>query len=299
MTAMSSLLDPSFVRELEALRRRLDTRTRSGGVGEKVSRNKGASVEFAEHRAYAPGDDLRRIDWAAYARSGEPVLKVFRADEDVVVRLVCDASASMRVGVPSKLEAARRLAAAIGYMALARGERAQLIVTTDQVSPWQSPSRGRSGLAGLLRALGDVEGGGKTDLASAIESVTKRSSRPGMLVVLSDFFDPGPVLPSLARASSAGHDVRLVHVLAKEDEEPALQGDLTLEDAETGEVVDVTIDASALEAYASNLRGLIESLRAHARRHGATYVRARSDAAIEPVVRRFVAGPNAVGEGPD
>src|SRR5262245_41387207 len=93
--APGPLLDPAFVRELEALRRRLEVHARSGASGEHVAKRRGGAAEFQEHRAYAPGDDLRRIDWAAYARSGEPVLKLFRAEEDVVSRLVLDASASL------------------------------------------------------------------------------------------------------------------------------------------------------------------------------------------------------------
>ena len=89
------LLDPSFTRELEALRRQLHIRARSGTVGEHVATRRGASAEFLEHRPYAPGDDLRRMDWLAFARTGEPVLKLFRAEEDVVVRLVVDASGSL------------------------------------------------------------------------------------------------------------------------------------------------------------------------------------------------------------
>ncbi len=98
----AGLLDPAFVRELEALRRRLEIRARSGGGGEHLARRKGSSAEFQEHRAYAPGDDMRRIDWAAYARTGEPVLKLFRAEEDVIARLVVDGSASLGFGEPSQ-----------------------------------------------------------------------------------------------------------------------------------------------------------------------------------------------------
>jgi len=123
----SELLGADFVRELEVLRRRLEIRARSGNAGEHLAKRRGGSAEFHEHRAYAPGDDMRRIDWAAYARTGEPILKLFRAEEDVVARLVCDASASLGYGEPPKLDTARRLAAAIGYMTLARSERAQLM----------------------------------------------------------------------------------------------------------------------------------------------------------------------------
>src|SRR5262245_26947637 len=106
-TSGAELLGAAFVRELEALRRRLEIRARSGAAGEHLARRRGGAAEFHEHRPYAPGDDLRRIDWAAYARSGEPVLKVFRAEEDVVARLVVDTSASLGVGEPPKLEVAR------------------------------------------------------------------------------------------------------------------------------------------------------------------------------------------------
>src|ERR1700760_3055758 len=126
-----ALLDPAFVRELEALRRRLAVLVQSGAGGERVSRRRGSSAEFQDHRPYAPGDDLRRVDWAAFARTGEPVLKLFRAEEDSLLRLLLDASASRGFGAPKKLDVARRVAAAIGYLALANGQRAQVLVARE------------------------------------------------------------------------------------------------------------------------------------------------------------------------
>ncbi len=131
------------------LRRRLEIRARAGGGGEHLAKRRGGASEFQEHRPYAPGDDLRRIDWAAYARTGEPILKLFRAEEDVVARLVCDASASLGYGDPPKLDTARRLAAAIGYMTLARSERAQLFIAGSGITRESAALRGRSGLPGL------------------------------------------------------------------------------------------------------------------------------------------------------
>jgi uncharacterized protein (DUF58 family) len=293
--ARGELLDAGFVRELEVLRRRLEVRARSGGAGEAVARRKGSSAEFHEHRAYAPGDDLRRIDWAAYARSGEPVLKLFRAEEDVVVRLLIDASASLDLPPPEadagprKIDVARRLAAAIGYLALARSERAQVVVGGEGLVKEHLPSRGRGGLPTMLRALDAVGARGGTDLGKAIEAVVRRSARPGMLVVISDFLDGGPVLAALDRAAQAGHDVALVQVAAPDEIEPSLEGDFELEDAETGQLVEVTLDASAIEAYVLRFTGLCEELRGWARRRRGTYVRARTDEALEGVVRRFVA----------
>jgi uncharacterized protein (DUF58 family) len=283
------LLGPDFVHELEVLRRRLEIRARSGGGGEHMAKRRGGSAEFQDHRPYAPGDDLRRIDWAAYARTGEPVLKLFRAEEDVVARILCDASASLGCGEPPKLDAARRLAAAVGYMTLARSERAQLFVAGRGVAREHSPVRGRGGLPALLRALEGVEAGGGTDLGKAVDTVVQKSRRPGLLLVVSDFFDPGPVTAALGRAVKAGHDVVLAQVAAPDEIEPGFEGDWALEDAETGALVEVTMDAAAIEAYVLRFAGLCEELRAFARRHGAAYVRVRTDEPLEGAVRRLVA----------
>jgi uncharacterized protein (DUF58 family) len=284
----SDLLSPGFLRELEALRRRLEVRARSGAAGERASSRRGSSAEFQDHRPYAPGDDPRRIDWAAFARTGEPILKLFRAEEDVVVRMLLDASASMGFGSPTKLEVARRFTAAVGYMALARLERAQLVAASGAGLSARPPLRGRAATASLLRSLGAVEASGSVDLGRTVDAVVRQSARPGLLVVVSDFFDGGPVLAALARARAAGHDVALAQIVAPEEEEPTLEGDLLLVDAETGQSVELTADAAALEAYAMRFAGLCEELRAFARRHGATYVRAHTNGSLEDAVRRLV-----------
>lgn len=301
---MKDLLDPAFVRELEVLRRRLEIRARSGGAGDHLSRKRGGASEFQEHRPYGPGDDLRRIDWAAFARTDEPVMKVFRAEEDVVVRVLLDASSSLDFaafdadvpkestsGPPRKIDVARKIAAAIGYLALARSERAQLFGAADPSGPAIATGRGRGGLVGLLRSLGAVEAKGTAALAGAIDAVVRRGARPGMLAVVSDFLDPeiSGVLAALARARSRGHDVALVQVVTPDEIEPRLEGDLTLEDAETGARVDVSIDGESLGAYVEAFQRLVSDLRTHAKKLGASYVLCRTDESLELVMRRFVA----------
>jgi uncharacterized protein (DUF58 family) len=293
VTQLSTLLDAEFVRELEALRRRLEVRARSGGAGEHVAKRRGGSAEFQEHRSYEPGDDLRRVDWLAFARTGQAVVKLFRAEEDVVVRLLIDSSASLEFGDPPKIDVARRLAAAFGYMALAGSQRAQVMVaggsdTMTGLTSAANPRRGRGGLPSLLRDLNRSAAKGRVDLVRAIDDAINRSKRSGMLVVLSDFFDSGAVTAALGRARARGHDVCLVHVLARQEIEPNFEGDFTLVDAETDTMVDVTMDASAIDAYVLRLTGLVEELRAWARRHGASYVRTTTDEPLEGVVRRFV-----------
>lgn len=295
MSDPRSLLDPAFVRELEALRRRLSVTVQSGAAGERASRRRGGSAEFQDHRPYAPGDDLRRVDWAAFARTGEPVLKLFRAEEDSVLRLVLDASSSLSFGSPQKFDVARRVAAAIGYLALANGQRAQVLIARQpaQGSPRGlervgTPRRGRDALAALLRDLSEPRAGGRTDLTRAIEHTLQQASRPGLLVVVSDFLDPGMVTKALGHASALGHQVALVQVLSREEVEPSYDGDFAFVDSETEAQVELSMDAAAVDAYVVRLAGLIDELRAWSRKHRASYVRMTNDEALEGVVRRFV-----------
>jgi uncharacterized protein (DUF58 family) len=285
----ADLLEPAFVTKLEALRRRLEVRARSGGVGELAARGRGGTSEFREHRAYSPGDDLRRLDWLAFARSGEPVLKLFRAEEDAVVRLLIDASASQDFGEPTKLELALRMAAAIGYVALVGGQRVQVLVARDGRLVATGPARrGRPSLAILLSDLGAIRAAGAIDLGQAIDRAVALARRPGMLVVLSDFLDRAGFTDALSRARAGGHDVALVQILARDEIEPDLVGDHALVDAETGETLELTFDAGAVRAYLERLADSCSRLARWARTHAASLVICPSDEPTEDAVLRFL-----------
>ncbi len=290
----AALLDPDFVRELALLRRRLKVDVRSGGAGEHLARRRGGSSEFQEHRPYAPGDDLRRIDWLAFARSGSPVVKTFRAEEDVVVRVLLDASASLDFGNPRKIEVSRRIAAALAYLALSDSERVQVLATGSGgargLGVVGEPRRGRGALHRVLSELSAIEARGAASLAGALRGVSERGLRPGLLVVLSDFFDAGPVTDELARLRAQGHALVLVHVLSRMELQPDFEGDLGLVDAETQQELEVTMDARAVEAYLARLTGLVEELRAAARRLSGRYVHVLTDEPLEAPLRRIVLG---------
>jgi uncharacterized protein (DUF58 family) len=289
------LLSPEFLRELELLKRKLEIEVRSGGAGERSSRRRGGSAEFAEHRPYEPGDDLRRIDWLAFARTGAPVTKLFRAEEDAVVRLLVDASSSLSIGTPSKLDHARRLSAAIGYLALAQGQRAEVSVSGVADGEQRAlrtrgrSRRGRGGVTTLLRELESVTARGGTNLAGAVRSIAESSPRPGVLVVMSDFFDQGPVVEALGLARALGHELVLVQILDTSELSPELEGDLSLEDVETGTTVEMTADPASISAYLKRLGALTDTLRGWARRHGATFLLTTPAEPLPVVMRRFLA----------
>jgi uncharacterized protein (DUF58 family) len=283
---LTSLLAPEFVRELEALRRLLFTRARSGAPGSVAARRRGRGAEFEEHRPYSPGDDVGKLDWLAYARTGHPVAKEHRADEDTVLRLVIDGSASAGFGSPPKLHVATRIAASLAYLSLAAGHRTQVVVASAGKARVSPAHRGRPALGAVLHELSSIEPCGETRLEESVAHLLAVSVRPGALFVLSDFFDDGPVVEALHRARHAGHDVTLVQILAPEELHPVLEGDVALVDAETGEAVDV--GAEAVGAYEHRLSSLCDALSAFSRRAGARYIRATTDEPLLAVVRRVL-----------
>jgi uncharacterized protein (DUF58 family) len=296
------LLSAGELAELDRLRRHLALRTASEGQGSRASRRRGQSPEFVDHRGYAPGDDLRRLDWNVLARSDQTVIKRFRAEEEAAVRVLVDASTSMIVGGaggPTKLALARRVAAAVGYVALADGERAQIGVLSARGVDLGTPKRGRGQFGAIRKRLQNVNADAPSDGApfapdTAMGEVMKRCGRAGVLVVITDALAPTGDVDAwpraIHRARAMGHDVRFVQILAPEDLDPPWDGDLELVDAETGAPVDVTFDADARASYAHRLESLVASLREGCRRAKAVYVRARSDELVVPVVRRMAGG---------
>ena len=283
-----TLLDPELLRELEAMRRLFRPRARSASAGAHLGRRRGGHAEFSEHRAYTSGDDLRRVDWAAFARAGTPVVKVFRAEEDVAVRLVVDASRSSSFGTPSKLSVAKRIAAAIAYLALSESERAEVSCARERLSAVSAPVRGRAGLAKVLGALDSIVPSGGTALADVLDDAIGRFRRPGNLVVLSDFFDPGPWDAAVARAAAAGHDVSLVQVLAEEEVSPPWDGDVTLVDSETGDTVELTFDEDVRDAYEARLFSLFQKLSQVAARARGGYARAVGSTNLPATIRSLL-----------
>lgn len=247
-------------------------------AGERRSTKRGTSVEFADYRDYAPGDDLRRVDWNTYARLSRPYVKLFEEEEDLAVHVLLDASDSMDWGEDAahKWTYARRLAAALGYVALTSGDR--LTVQTLGREPARfGPTRGRAQVLRFLRWMEELPASGVTDLTGDLRAYANGAyavtgGRPGLALLLSDFFSPTGVVDGLTALLGRGHEVTALHLLSPDEVAPPLGGDLRLRDVETGAEQEVTIDAALRTRYRRRLAAWRDELRADFRRRGARYL---------------------------
>jgi uncharacterized protein (DUF58 family) len=247
------LLDPGFLARLEQLE--LVSRKIFLGrlKGERRSKRKGQSVEFADYRNYVVGDDLRFLDWNLYARLDKLFLRLFMEEEDLHVWVLVDQSLSMDFGTPTKLHYARQVAAALGFIGLVNLDRVVVGVFNDRLAQTSPPLRGRRSLWRLLDFLGKIEAAGPSDLARAMKDFTVRSSGKGVVVLLSDFMDKGGYEQGLRYLVARQLDVYAIQVLSQEEIEPPVTGDLRLVDAEDADVAEITANGPLLKRYRENL----------------------------------------------
>lgn len=284
----SSLLAPEFIRRLARLR--LLARRRFAGApgGTRRSRRKGQSVEFADHRPYALGDDVRRIDWNAYARLEELILRLYVAEEDLVVHLLVDTSASMGFGEPPKLEVAKRMAAALAYIGLSGSERVGVAPFAAGLGDPLAPTRGRRRIGTVLRFLDGLAATGETDLTRSVEAFVARRARPGLVVVLSDLLDPAGYQRPIDRLLTERHEPVLVQVLDAQELDPTPGGDFTLIDSERGDRVDVSLDARTVAAYRRRVAAFLEGAEAYAKRRGISYLRVGGEVSFEDALLAYL-----------
>lgn len=279
-----TVFDEAFLRQLERLLIVMKAPVRGGLKGGRRSAKRGQSVEFADYRDYALGDDLRQLDWNILARLERLFVKLYIEEEDVTVSLLVDASASMAAGRPSKLLFAKRAAAALGYIALASEDRVVVSALAGRTSRRMPGLRGSGRVFRLLANLSGIEpAAGPTDLLAATRHALAGLSGRGIVVLCSDLFDPAAdrVIRDLA---ATGAEVIVLHILAPDELEPELSGDLRLVDAETGEGVDVTIDLPVIDGYKARLAAWREELAAIAARRRVSYVPLASDLPIAELV---------------
>jgi len=244
-----ALLDPEFLARLEQLE--LVSRKIFLGrlKGERRSKRKGQSVEFADYRNYVIGDDLRFLDWNLFARLDKLVTMLFHDEEDLCVHLVLDRSASMDFGEPTKALYAKRVLAAIGYVSLIGMNRVILWSPGEGGDLEARDLRSARSAARLIDMLEAAPVGGGSGLGEPMRRWAGTRRPRGIVVVASDFLDPDGAWEQLRPLARGGIEVHLVRVLTPDEETPTIEGDVRLTDSETGGGVDVTVTPKLLTLY--------------------------------------------------
>ncbi|MBV9577046.1 MAG: DUF58 domain-containing protein [Chloroflexi bacterium] len=283
------LFDPAFVRTLESVTL-AGRRIPSGqAAGQWRSRTSGSSVEFSDYRTYAPGDEFRRIDWNAYARLERLFVRLYRAEEDLALSIVLDASASMGWGKPSKLRLGAQLAGALAFVALQNGDRVDLAACRDGgIAQRLTNLRGKAAAWAAWRRLEQLESNGNTDLNAALGACAGQLRGAGMSVVISDLFSPSGYQHGIDALLARRQDVLLMHVLAPDELQPPadLLGEWRLTDAEPALPLEATITPGVMRAYRRLLRAFVDETSEFCRRRGITYVQVGSDLSVTEIVLR-------------
>src|SRR5262249_19131283 len=240
VTKAPPLLDPEFLHKLEQLEL-VSWKIFVGRMkGERKSKRRGSSVEFADHRNYSVGDDLRHIDWNVYGRLDKLFLKLFLEEEDLHVYTLLDTSLSMDFGDPTKLQYGKQVAAALSFIGLVNHDRVVLDAFSTQLAGLPG-LRGRSQMYRVIQYLEQLQPSGAGNLTAAAKSFALKHSGKGVVVVISDFLDKHGYEDALRYLLARNLDIYVIQVLSREEVEPDLVGDLRLVDSEDEDVAEITI----------------------------------------------------------
>ena len=287
-TSPSLLLNPQLLAQLERLELVSRKIFRGRMKGERRSRRKGQSVKFADFRNYVAGDDLRFVDWNLFARLDKLFLKLFMEEEDLHFYALIDASTSMDFGDPTKLQYAKQLAAALGFIGLCRADRVKIEALGASRSRPGPVLRGRRNLWRMLEHLDGLEAGQNLPLATGIKEFCLRNSGKGILVLISDLMDKSGYEQALRFLLTQQMDVYVVQVLSPEELDPDVHGDLRLIDCEDSDVAEITVSRPLLERYKQTLAAFIDGAREFCTRRGVSYLMTSTQMPVEQLVSNYL-----------
>jgi len=287
------LLSPALLQRLERLELVSRKIFRGRMKGERISRRKGQSVEFADFRNYVPGDDLRLIDWNLYARLDQLFLKLFQEEEDLHFYALIDTSASMNFGTPNKLRVAKQLAAALGYVGLCRGDR----VSVQALGPAGRSApviRSRSALWKMLKYLDGVAPAANLDaeanvsLHDGVKDFVVRGVSTGVVVLITDLMDKSGYESALRMLIGRQMDVFVLHVLSQEELDPPLRGDRRLIDVEDGDAAEITVNQYVVDRYQETLKAFLQEARQYCAQRSIMHILVPTDTPVETVMTKYL-----------
>jgi uncharacterized protein (DUF58 family) len=287
-TTEANLLPPDLLAQLERLE--LVTRKvfRGRMKGERRSKRKGQSVEFADFRGYVPGDDLRSIDWNLYARLDKLIIKLFLEEEDLHFYTLIDASPSMNFGEPTKLAYAKQLAAALGFVGLARADRVRIETLGQDLRHRGPVLRGRKSVWRMLEYLNGIEPTQTASLADGVKNFCLRNSGRGVVVLISDLMDKSGYEAGLRYLVSQQMDVYVIQILSQEELEPDVKGDLKLVDCEDEDIAEISVSAPLLARYKATLNAFVSGAQEFCNRRGMNYLLANNQTPVKDLIATYL-----------
>ncbi len=256
------MFDSDFLKKLEYLSLISRRVFRGQLLAQRRTKQLGGGVEFADHRDYVFGDDLRYLDWNVYARFGHHLIKRFEEEEDLHVYFFLDCSRSMQFGRPNKFDYAREITAALAYIALADLDRVSVVAFAENILDVFPLTRGKQHILSLMRFLERCEtGGSATNLATVVREFSHRKQRSGLAVVVSDLFDPAGFQQGIDLLRFQQYEPSLIQVHDHSEAQPQLRGDLRLIDMETGRERNATVSESVLRRYKAKFTEFLDSVK--------------------------------------
>ncbi len=283
------LLSPELISRLEHLQLLTHKVFRGKQKGERRSRKKGQSIDFADYRNYVRGDDTRFIDWNLFARLEKLFIKLFLEEEDLAFYIIVDTSKSMDFGTPeTKFQYARRLAAALSYIGLANQDKVGVTAFSSNASQIFRPAMGKGQLIKLMAFLKQIQVQETTNLQRSIRDFLIRHRQHGVVVIISDFLDEAGYEDALKQLVSRPYEVYLIHLLSREERNPAVLGHLELVDSESGHKQEITVSQGILEQYQKTLEVFCSGLRDWSMRRGMNYLPATTEEPIEHMLLNYL-----------
>ncbi len=291
MAELREFLDPATVAQLESLevvaRRVVEGFLR----GLHASPAKGSSMEFAEHRPYVPGDDLRHVDWRGFAKTDRHYLKQFEDETNLRATLILDVSESMAFGSigVSKLRYACCLAAALGWLLLRQRDAIGLALADEDVHDYVPPKATAGHLAGIFSAMQSVRTSGRTRLGRVLHRMSERMHRRSLAIVVSDFLDDvDEVLTGISQVRQNGSEVFAIHLMDPAEIELPFTNWMVFRDMEDPST-EVRLDAREIESiYRANLTEHREALRKGCAAAGVDYLFVRTNEPFETALGRYL-----------
>ncbi len=244
-----SLFDEAFLKKIEYLyvvsKKMFTGKLRA----ERKTRKVASGIEFADHRNYAPGDDLRALDWRVYGRTEKLLVRLFEEKEELSIYFLIDCSKSMQFNDDIKLNYAKKMAAALGYIGLCNQDRVSFIAFNEKVIERLPPTSGRGQIFKVFNFLEKLKGEGATSFEDSFKTFASENRRRGVAVVISDFYNPEGFEKALNFLHYQQFETYVVHIVDTSEFDIKAHGDVALVDEETGERLDMTMTPRLLTKY--------------------------------------------------